>query len=166
MFQIISLIVIAALAAIDQFTKYLIVTSAKVNGPLELIPNVIQFRYVENTGAAFSSFSDNTFVLTVVTVLIILACLVFLWSRKINSGFAEACLILVLAGGIGNIIDRIVFGYVVDFIEPLFVDFAVFNFADCCITIGAFMLIGYEIYDLIKGRNQKDKQDDTTDFRN
>lgn len=157
MFQIVSLIVIAVLAAIDRLTKYLIVTTVKVNGPLELIPGVLRFRYVENTGAAFSSFSDNTLLLTVVTLIIIAVCLFFLMSRKINSKFAEVCLIIIVAGGIGNIIDRIAFGYVVDFIEPLFVDFAVFNFADCCITVGAFMLIGYEIYDLIKGRNQKEK---------
>lgn len=157
MFQIISLIVIAFLAAVDQLTKYLIVTTVKVNGPLELIPGVLRFRYVENTGAAFSSFSDNTAVLTAATVIIIAVCLIFLFSRKISSKFAEICLIIIVSGGIGNIIDRIAFGYVVDFIEPLFVDFAVFNFADCCITVGAFMLIGYEIYDLIKGRNQKEK---------
>lgn len=157
MFQFISLIIIALLVAIDQLTKYIIVTTVKVNGPLELIPDFLRFRYVENTGAAFSSFSNNTVLLTVVTLIIIAICLFILMSRKISSKFAEACLIIIVAGGIGNIIDRIAFGYVVDFIEPLFVDFAVFNFADCCITVGAFMLIGYEIYDLIKGKKQKDK---------
>lgn len=157
MFQIISLVVIAFLVAIDQLTKYLIVTTVKINGPIELIQDFIQFRYVENTGAAFSSFSDNTVALTIVTIIIIVICLVFLMSRKINSKFAEICLIIIVAGGIGNIIDRIIFGYVVDFIEPLFIDFAVFNFADCCITVGAFLLIGYEIFDLLRGRKQKDK---------
>lgn len=156
MFQLISLSVIALLVAIDQLTKYIIVTTVKVNGAFEVIPRFLRFRYVENTGAAFSSFSENTFLLTLVTLIIIAICLFILMSRKINSRFAEACLIVIVAGGIGNIIDRIIFGYVVDFIEPLFVDFAVFNFADCCITVGAFMLIGYEIYDLIKGRKQKD----------
>ncbi len=159
MFQIISLVVIALLTAIDQFTKYLIVSSVKVNGPMELIPNVLRFRYVENTGAAFSSFSDNTLVLTVITVIIIVICLLLLWGRKINSKFAEVCLMIIVSGGVGNIIDRIAFGYVVDFIEPMFVDFAVFNFADCCITVGAFMLIGYEIYDLFKSRKQKEKSE-------
>ena len=62
---------------------------------------------------------------------------------------------LVISGGLGNVIDRILYGFVVDFIEPLFIDFAVFNFADICITVGAFMLIGYEIYDLVKEKKTK-----------
>ena len=62
---------------------------------------------------------------------------------------------LVGAGGAGNMIDRILHGYVVDFIEPLFVKFAVFNFADICITVGAFMLIGYEIYEIIRETKAK-----------
>ena len=74
--------------------------------------------------------------------------------------FINICLLLVVAGGIGNVIDRIMYGYVVDFIEPLFVDFAVFNFADCCITVGAFMLIGYEIYEIINERKKKAENND------
>ena len=67
---------------------------------------------------------------------------------------------LVISGGLGNVIDRILYGFVVDFIEPMFIDFAVFNFADCCITVGAFMLIGYEIYELITEKKKKaDKND-------
>lgn len=64
----------------------------------------------------------------------------------------------MVSGGIGNIIDRIRLKYVVDFIEPLFVDFAVFNFADCLITVGAFTLIGYLIYDMVKEAKQQKQQ--------
>ena len=74
--------------------------------------------------------------------------------------FVNVCLLLVVAGGIGNVIDRVLYGYVVDFIEPLFIDFAVFNFADCCITVGAFMLIVYEIYELFKERKKKSENND------
>ncbi|MBQ3005171.1 MAG: signal peptidase II, partial [Clostridia bacterium] len=101
----------------------------------------------------------NTEILTVVTLIIIVFCMVLLLSRKIKSLFVNICLLLVTAGGIGNVIDRIIYGYVVDFIEPLFIDFAVFNFADCCITVGAFMLIGYEIYELINERKTLKKND-------
>lgn len=152
MFQAISLAVIAVLIAIDRLTKYIAVSTVKIDGPSEFLFGLFQFRYVENTGAAFSSFSDKTEILTVATVIIIIFCLVLLLSRKLKPLFINICLLLVIAGGIGNVIDRIAYGYVVDFIEPLFVDFAVFNFADCCITVGAFMLIGYEIYELIKER--------------
>lgn len=155
MFQAVSLLVIAVLTAIDQLTKYAAVMTVKVNGPKEFLFGLFQFRYVENTGAAFSSFSDNTQLLTVATVIILAVCLLLLMSRRFKPLFINICLLLVVAGGLGNVIDRILYGFVVDFIEPLFIDFAVFNFADCCITVGAFMLIGYEIYDLFSERKKK-----------
>ncbi len=158
MYQAISVAAIILLTVIDRLTKYITVTTVKINGPKEFFFGLFQFRYVENTGAAFSSFSNNTEILTVVTLIIIIFCLILLLSKKLKPLFINICLLLVTAGGIGNIIDRICYGYVVDFIEPLFIDFAVFNFADCCITVGAFMLIGYEIYELINERkNSKTK---------
>ncbi len=158
MFQAISLAVILVLTLIDRFTKHIAVSTVKIDGPKEFLFGLFQFRYVENTGAAFSSFSNNTEILTVVTLIIIVFCMVLLLSRKIKPLFVNICLLLVTAGGIGNVIDRILYGYVVDFIEPLFIDFAVFNFADCCITVGAFMLIGYEIYELINERKTVKKK--------
>lgn len=159
MFQAISIAVIVVLSLIDQLTKYIAVSTVKADGPKEFLFGTFQFRYVENTGAAFSSFSDNTNLLSAVTFVIIVFCLILLLSRKIKPLFLNICLLLVTAGGIGNLIDRIMYGYVIDFIEPLFIDFAVFNFADCCITVGAFMLIGYEIYDIIKEQKNKKKND-------
>lgn len=159
MFQAISLAGIVLLTLIDRLTKHIAVLTVKINGPKEFLFGLFQFRYVENTGAAFSSFSENTEILTVVTLVIIVFCLILLLSRKLKSKFMNVCLLLVTAGGIGNVIDRIIYGYVVDFIEPLFVDFAVFNFADCCITVGAFMIIGYEIYELIRERKNVKKND-------
>ena len=152
MFQAISVAVIIVLTLIDRLTKQIAVSTVKVDGPEDFLFGLFQFRYVENTGAAFSSFSNNTEILTFVTIIIIAVCLILLLSRKLKPLFINICLLLVTAGGIGNVIDRLMYGYVIDFIEPLFIDFAVFNFADCCITVGAFMLIGYEIYDLIKER--------------
>lgn len=159
MFQAISLAGIVVLTLIDRLTKHIAVSTVKVNGPQEFLFGLFQFRYVENTGAAFSSFSDNTEILTVVTLIIIVFCLILLLSRKIKSNFMNVCFLLVTAGGIGNVIDRIMYGYVIDFIEPLFVDFAVFNFADCCITVGAFLIIGYEIYELICERKNVKNND-------
>ncbi len=150
MYHAITLAVITLLTIIDQLTKYAAVVTVKINGPKEFLFGLFQFRYTENTGAAFSSFSDNTALLSVVTAVTILICLIIVLSKKVKPFFLNICLILILSGGIGNIIDRIRLGYVIDFIEPLFINFAVFNFADCCITVGAFMMIGYEIYDLIK----------------
>lgn len=162
MFQIVSLLVIAALTAIDRVTKLAILSTVKVNGPIEFLGGLFQFRYTENTGAAFSSFSDNTDTLTIFTGIVILGCMLVLMTRKLDTLFPNICLIMITAGGIGNFIDRLMYGFVVDFIEPLFIDFAVFNFADCCITVGAFLLIGYEIY-LIAKDNKKGKENDPTD---
>ncbi len=155
MFQAISLTVIFLLTVVDQITKYIVVNTVKINGPEEFLFGLFQFRYVENTGAAFSSFSNNTFVLTVITVIILAVCLILLLSRKIKSNFMNVCLLMIVAGGIGNAIDRIRLGFVIDFIEPLFVNFAVFNFADCCITVGAFLMIGYQIYEIYSERKKK-----------
>lgn len=155
MFQAVSLVLIAVLTAVDMITKYIASTAVKINGPFEFLFGTFQFRYVENTGAAFSSFSGNTFLLTVVTAIILAGCLILLLSKRIKPLFMNASLMLIVSGGTGNLIDRIRFGYVIDFIEPLFIDFAVFNFADCCITVGAFMMIGYEIYELICERKKK-----------
>ena len=155
MFQAVSLAIIILLTVIDQLTKYAAVMTVKVNGPEKFLFGLFQFRYVENTGAAFSSFSNNTTALTVATVIILAGCLILLLSKKIKSKFMNVCLLLVISGGLGNVIDRIVNGFVVDFIEPLFIDFAVFNFADCCITVGALLMIAYQIYELV--REQKNK---------
>lgn len=155
MFQAISIAVMAVLTLIDRLTKYAAVNTVKPNGPFKFLFGLFQLRYVENTGAAFSSFSNSTLLLTVMTIIILAVCIVLLMMRKIKPLFPNICLLLVASGGIGNVIDRILYGYVVDFIEPLFIDFAVFNFADCCITVGAFMLIGYEIYGLTKERKNK-----------
>ncbi len=155
MFQAIWAAVIIVLTVADRLTKYAAVSTVKVNGAYDFLPGFIRFRYVENTGAAFSMFSDKTFLLTAATVIILAVCLVIIFSGKLRSRFAEFCLVIIVSGGIGNVIDRVFYGFVVDFIEPVFVDFAVFNFADCCITVGAFMLIGYEIYDLIKIKKEK-----------
>ena len=160
MFQAVSLAVIILLTVIDQLTKYAAVMTVKVNGPKEFLFGLFQFRYVENTGAAFSSFSDNTTVLTVATVIILVGCLILLLSKKIQSKFMNVCLMLVIAGGLGNVIDRILNGFVVDFIEPLFIDFAVFNFADCCITVGALLMIAYQIYELVCEHKKKSKKND------
>lgn len=164
MYRIISLLVIAALTAIDRLTKLAVISTVKVNGPVEFLFGLFQLRYTENTGAAFSSFSGNTDMLTVFTGAIIVGCLVVLLTRKLDSTFLNVCLMLVISGGLGNFIDRILYGCVVDFIEPLFINFAVFNFADCCITVGAFMLIGYEIF-LIAKDFKKGKENDRADSK-
>lgn len=163
MFQAVSLAVIAVLTVIDRLTKYAAVSTVKINGPKEFLFGLFNFTYVENTGAAFSLFSGKTDALSLLTVLFLIAMVFLLMKKKFASKFINASLMLVIAGGLGNLIDRLYYGYVIDFIEPLFVDFAVFNFADCCITVGAFMIIAYEIYEIISEHRKKEETDDSAD---
>ena len=104
------------------------------------IPGIIQFRYTENTGAAFGFFSNmKPFLITVTSVLII-ALLYIIVSERFSSKLINISLVLITAGGIGNLYDRIVHGYVVDYLEFTFVNYAIFNFADALINVGAVLL--------------------------
>ncbi len=139
-----------ALIGADQAIKYLVIEYLKPVEYVDVIDNILRFRYVENTGAVFGSFATHTLFLTIFSVILLGIVIYYLITNRDKSKFVNICLLLMISGGVGNIIDRIRLHYVVDYIEPLFVDFAVFNFADCLITVGAFSLIIYLIVDLIK----------------
>ena len=148
--SIISMAAAAALIAADQLIKLAVERGLQPVGYKEFIDGFIGWRYVRNTGAAFGSFSDSTVLLSVFTAVVLIALIVYVFSGKIKSKFCLVTVTMIIAGGAGNLIDRIFRGYVVDFIEVQFTDFAVFNFADILVTCGAFMLIGYLIYDTVK----------------
>ena len=133
-------IVAILLIAIDQATKYW-AAAALVQGPIPLIPEVLELRYTENRGVAFSMLSDQPWIFVPVSLLMTLVMLVILLRSPMrkNKVFATS-LIMVLAGAVGNLIDRILLGYVIDFIYVRLIDFPVFNFADCCVVIGAILL--------------------------
>lgn len=145
-----SVIIIVALVSLDQLIKYLVVTFLKPVETVEIIKNVLSFTYVENPGAVFGSFSSHTVILTIVTVLLLVVTIYIIASKQIKSKFINVCLLLMVAGGIGNVIDRIRLHYVVDYIHPTFVNFAVFNFADCLITVSAFAILFSILFDLYK----------------
>ena len=155
MFQLVTVAVMAALVAIDQLIKAAIVATVKVNGSQDLLFGLLRFRYVENTGAAFSLFEHRPEILTVVISVIVICCTALILSHRIKPLIPNICLISVASGGLSNVIDRFTRGYVVDFIEFTFVNFAVFNFADCCITVGAFALLIYEISEIAKEHKSK-----------
>lgn len=159
MIQIVSLAVIAVLTAADQLIKYFVVTYLKPIGEKLVIPGVLRFTYVENDGAMMGLFGGKAQVMMWITVVIIAVLLVILLLKKIKFGFNYCCLVAIIAGGIGNLIDRFRLGFVVDYIDVLFVKFYVFNFADCLITVGAFLIIGYQIYEIIREtKGKKEKQ--------
>ena len=140
---------------LDQVIKTLIVKEL-YNSSIVLIPNILNLTYVENTGAAFGIGSSSTAMFVIVNIIIIGLITYFIYSKKddISKSMLFA-LYLVLAGGIGNLIDRILRGFVVDYIDinPLF-KFPVFNLADICITIGCVVIVIQLIINVIKERRK------------
>ena len=164
MTAILSVILCLALVGADQFIKYLVVEYLKPIEYVDVVEGFLRFRYVENTGAVFGSFATHTVLLTIFSVVLLAFTIYFLVTNKSKSRLVNFCLLLMISGGVGNIIDRIRLQYVVDYIEPTFINFAVFNFADCLITVGAFILIIYLVVDLIKDiRNEKNPVNDACD---
>ena len=154
-FQIVSA---AALVLVDQLIKKLAVDNLMGKEDIILVKNFIGLSYAENTGAAFSMLSDSTMLLSVITLLMILGGVVYLFLGKIEGKLMNICAVMILAGGTGNLIDRFAQGYVVDYIKTLFIDFPVFNFADILVVVGVFIVCGYLIYDIIKEEKQKKKE--------
>lgn len=146
-FYIILSILFAAFIAADQLTKHIAVTKLM---PLETVPvikNILSFTYVENFGAAFGIMQHKKIVLLVITFLIAAVFVIYTIKTKNKNKMYLISLCLILSGAVGNLIDRISRGYVVDMIQVLFIDFPVFNVADCCVVTGAVLLC---IYVLLK----------------
>ena len=152
---IISIAIIVLLIAADQFLKYFMVNSvfAEVSSR-DLIKfgnlDVIGLRYVENRGAAFSSFEGARWFLIILTLALIVLLTVWVIKVKKKNPFMVYSAVAVIAGGIGNLIDRIRLGYVIDYIEVRLFNFAIFNFADICVVLGAICLVFYVCFIEIK----------------
>lgn len=154
MFRWIAVLIIAALIAVDQGLKFLAIEYLQPIGSFPVLDGVVQLSYVENTGAAFGMFSGHITLLSIFTAIVLAAGLGLVLSGKLRDKLALTAAVLILAGGAGNLIDRVARGFVVDYIEPLFVDFAVFNFADMLVCVGAALLILYLILDLVHERRK------------
>ena len=151
------LILSAVIAAVDFLLKILVINNLKPIGTVEVIPGLFSLKYVENKGAAFGMLSDARWIFIVFTIVIIIALIFIMIRKNINSKLFNIAAILIIGGGIGNLIDRIFYGYVVDYLSISFFP-PVCNFADYCITIGAVLMVIYLLFfsDFIK----KDKKND------
>lgn len=110
-------------------------------GRVEVLKNFLAITYTPNTGMGFGLFKDGTLTLTVMTFIVLFAAVVYLVMAPRAKAYIRVPLVMIVAGGIGNLVDRIAYGLVRDFFEFTFVDFAIFNVADAFVTVGAIVLI-------------------------
>lgn len=159
--KIYSLLSIVLFVVADQVIKLLVDDYLKPVGSVPVIRNILQLSYYENDGAMMGMMSGKTVTMTVLAVICLLVITFVIFSGKIKFGVDYCCIVLMMSGGLGNIIDRIFRGYVIDYIEVLFIDFYIFNFADCLVTCAAVIMICNQIYEIImENKNKKAKATD------
>ena len=129
----------ALVVGLDQGIKALVRARFAHAGRVTLIPGALAIRYAENRGAAFSFLQQRPGIIMALTALLLILVGAWLFGRREKSRVTALGLSLVLGGGIGNLIDRALFGFVTDYVEVLFVRFAIFNLADCAICVGALL---------------------------
>lgn len=136
------IIFIAILIIIDQITKFLAIKNLKPLGSISIIDKVFSLTFVENRGAAFGIFQGKTVILSIITIIIV-AGIIYFYLKLPNSkiyNLIKFSLVLIISGAIGNLIDRLIRGYVVDFFHATFINFPVFNIADIYVVVGAFLM--------------------------
>ncbi|MFU0833721.1 MAG: Lipoprotein signal peptidase [Oscillospiraceae bacterium] len=145
------LLLSALFIAVDQILKLLVVEYLKPDGIKTVISGLLSFQYVENRGAAFSILQNQRWVFVGITVVICALIIYALFRYPNHEFFSYAASALIIGGGIGNLIDRVVHGYVVDYIHVSFFA-AIFNFADCCVTVGTICLMIHVLFFMEDGR--------------
>ncbi len=149
----------AVLVAVDQIIKYIVDTNMEIGESIVAIEGLLNWHYLRNDGASFSILEGQRWFFIIGTFVILAVIAVIIAKKMINHWLGYASATLVVAGGIGNLIDRIRFGEVIDYIDisPLF-KFAVFNFADCCIVVGGIALCVYILFLHDKFAPKKEEQ--------
>ena len=136
------LLFVVGATALDQWTKFLVVENIPLYGHMEFMPDFLSFTYVQNTGAAFSSFKGMQWLFLLVFVVFTVGVVwEFIKKKMPFTTFERWCIAAIYAGGLGNMIDRLRLGYVVDMVKTEFMNFPVFNVADCFITCGCILLL-------------------------
>jgi len=134
------------LILIDQISKYYTLKMLKPIGTLEIIKGVFSLTYVENRGAAFGILQNARWIFIAATAVAIVCLIVYKCKYKPKGIVINTALLFILSGAVGNMIDRIWRGFVVDMLEVTFISYPVFNFADCLVVIGAILLAIYILF--------------------
>jgi len=181
--MILYLIIIILSVAADQFSKYLAVEHLAGNPSYPFIENILHFTYVENRGAAFGMLSNHRWIFMIISSAAIICAFIWLiWdnrnsanikknasnckiannccecsnnSDEIGAKWLRCAVALIIGGGIGNMIDRVLLGYVVDFIDVVCIDFYVFNIADSCVCVGCAIFFLCVVLSEIKTAREK-----------
>ena len=147
------------LVLLDQGVKYLVLTKIPLGGHMPFLPHLLELTYVQNTGAAFSILEAHTWLLALVSLVMSALLAWALFKPLFRHPLGRFFLALVLAGAVGNLIDRAFLRFVTDMFRTLFLDFPVFNVADICVVLGGIALCVYVIFFYDK-YEKREKQDD------
>lgn len=155
------LLVALGAIAIDQMTKRIVVWKMHLYESVTVIPHVLSFTYITNDGAAWGMLDDHRWVFMVLSVVGIVAFSLYLFGKREGNRWIDLGLAFVIGGGIGNMIDRVFLGEVVDFLDATFMDvfggFPIFNGADCFVCVGAVMLLIALVVEMVR-EGKKEKQ--------
>ena len=145
--MIIYLVMVLLIVAADQISKIAVASSFKLGEQKMIIDNVLSFTYVQNKGAAFGILQGARVFFLVLTAVMLIAAIIYIIKVRPQSKLEKTALSFIAGGALGNVIDRAMLGYVRDFIATEFMDFPVFNIADCFVCIGAGLYILYALLD-------------------
>jgi signal peptidase II len=150
----VALLLSAVLVAADQILKLLAVDYLKPVGAMHIVPGFLDLTYIPNSGAAFSMLEGQRWLFVGITFVICVAIVLALFRYQNHSFCSYTASVLIVGGGVGNMIDRVLHGYVVDYIHVLFFP-AIFNFGDCCVTVGTIFLILHVLFFSDNGNVEK-----------
>jgi len=155
MLPYLALLLSAGLVVIDQLLKLWVLRDLQPIGTYPIIQDIFHFTYVENRGAAFGMMAGQKWLLVWVTALCLLLIVLMMITGKVKGLFPLFTLAVILGGGVGNLIDRVYRGFVVDYIHLKVINFAVFNFADICVTCGTLVLVVWIMFFMKDEKTEK-----------
>ena len=157
----VALLIAAVIVLADQLIKFFVLNELKPIGTVKVIDGVFNLTYVENRGVAFGIFQDMRWVFVAVTCILLFLIIFYMFRKRPKGKLFYICAGMIIGGGVGNLIDRLVHGYVFDYLAVSFFP-PVCNFADYCITIGVFILVIYIIFfsDLLNSKEEYEEEDE------
>ena len=153
---IILLSIIVGSVAVDQIVKAIVDSNMAVGETVPVIEDIFHFTYIQNRGAAFGMLANNRWIFMIISTVAIVAMCVYLFKFCAESMLTKTGFALLIGGGIGNMIDRVLLGYVIDMIDCRFIDFYVFNVADSCVCVGAgIVALGFILSTIKEAKAEK-----------